>query len=472
MIVCTKCGFRNEDSDTFCGSCAGFLEWSGQQVVPEVHEAAPEPEPELEEEQPGFIERVKDRIGIGDTRDDDAGANGAGEVAAVASAPQPVAAGSAAPLAAAPSPPPLVATPLLTAPAPPPPTTVAPVVTAEAPPTEVVAKEAPPAVATPPVVAAPPPAVAPTQPTVTAPVRTPPPATPPTATAPVQPEAVKPVAARARPTPRAKVAPTRIVNPGDLICGQCGEGNDPARRFCRRCGASLQQAEVFALPWYQRWWRKLTTRRTKVAGERPRTRRRAFGGAGPGWVTSWVTKLVMLAIIVFVVLCFVGPWKNTIRHHLSRYYHDVANVVHTTYNPVHPVSAIATSAAPAHPAGFAIDGGTNTSWQTGTRGSAKGQKLVIKLAGANNIDKIGFLNGDSDSPGSFLTEPRLAVIQMTFGGTHPYSKTVTLKDESTFQSYTVKAKSATSLTITIESVYPSAQGTHAALAEVELFKKS
>jgi hypothetical protein len=479
MIVCTKCGFRNEDSDTFCGSCAGFLEWSGQQVVPEVHEPAPEPEPVLEEGHPGFIERVKDRIGIGDTREDEAGSNGVGEVAAVAAAPQPVAAGSAAPLAAAPAPPSAVAAPLLTAPAPPPPTTVAPVVTAEAPPTDVVAKEAPPAAAPtapPPVVAAAPPAVAPTQPTVTAPVRTSPPeppgATPPAAPAPVQPVAVKPVAARARPTPRAKVAPTRIVNPGDLICGQCGEGNDPARRFCRRCGASLQQAEVFTLPWYQRWWRKLTTRRTKVAGERPRMRRRAFGGAGPGWVTSWVTKLLAVAIIVFVVLCFVGPWKNTIRHHLSRYYHDVVNVVHTTYNPVHPLSAIATSAAPGHPPSLTIDGGTNTSWQTGTRGSAKGQKLVIKLAAATNIDKIGFLNGDSDSPGSFLTEPRLAVIQMAFGGTHPYTKTVTLKDEATFQSFTVKAKSATSLTITIESTYPSAQGTHAALAEVELFKKS
>jgi hypothetical protein len=229
---------------------------------------------------------------------------------------------------------------------------------------------------------------------------------------------------------------------------------------------------VFTLPWYRRLWRKLTTRRTRLAGERPTTRRRAIGGSGRGWLTSWITKLILVVVIVAVVLAFVGPWQHSIKHHVSRYYHDVINVVHTTYNPVHPLSAAATSAASGHPAQLAIDGGTNTSWQTGTRGSAKGQKLVIKLASATSVDKIGFLNGDSDSPGSFLTEPRLAEIQIAFGGTHPYSQTVTLKDESTFQSFTVKAKSATSLTITIESTYPSAQGTHAALAEVELFKKS
>ena len=45
MIVCTRCGFHNEDTDTFCGSCAGFLEWSGE-VVAEAQEPAPPAEPE------------------------------------------------------------------------------------------------------------------------------------------------------------------------------------------------------------------------------------------------------------------------------------------------------------------------------------------------------------------------------------------------------------------------------------------
>src|SRR5690554_574969 len=34
MIVCGQCGFRNVDTDAFCGSCGGFLEWTGEAVAP------------------------------------------------------------------------------------------------------------------------------------------------------------------------------------------------------------------------------------------------------------------------------------------------------------------------------------------------------------------------------------------------------------------------------------------------------
>jgi uncharacterized membrane protein YvbJ len=30
MIVCNQCGFQNMDNDSFCGSCGGFLEWTGE----------------------------------------------------------------------------------------------------------------------------------------------------------------------------------------------------------------------------------------------------------------------------------------------------------------------------------------------------------------------------------------------------------------------------------------------------------
>ncbi|MDQ6782989.1 MAG: hypothetical protein M3063_06030, partial [Actinomycetota bacterium] len=72
MIVCTRCGFENEDTDSFCGSCASFLEWSGQKVKAEEPEPEPEVEPEPEPEaHTGLVGRVKDRIGLGDTRSAD-----------------------------------------------------------------------------------------------------------------------------------------------------------------------------------------------------------------------------------------------------------------------------------------------------------------------------------------------------------------------------------------------------------------
>jgi F5/8 type C domain len=288
----------------------------------------------------------------------------------------------------------------------------------------------------------------------------------------VQPEAVKPTTVRARPAAKAKTAPARVVNPGDLVCGQCGEGNDPGRKFCRRCGGSLQRATVFILPWYQRWWRKLTTRKTRAAGDRPASRRRAIGGAGPGWLTSGFMKVLGIAVVLLVLLTIVGPWRGHLRHDASNDYHRIFNDVHPKYNPVHPFAATATTSAAGHPAANAIDGAVNTSWQTNAPDNGIGQSLKIRLGAASNLDEIGFLSGDQDTPSSYLTEPRPEKVHLTAAGAQPYSKDLTLKDVATFQSFTIKAKDASSLTITIDSVYPSDQGKQASMAEVELFVKT
>jgi hypothetical protein len=39
-----------------------------------------------------------------------------------------------------------------------------------------------------------------------------------------------------------KVTPSRTALPGDVACEECGEANPPDRRFCLRCGASLESA--------------------------------------------------------------------------------------------------------------------------------------------------------------------------------------------------------------------------------------
>lgn len=69
MIICKKCGNRNEDRDQFCTSCGSFLEWSGERVV----EAAPEPAPTPVVPPPpppppppptSFMEHVKQVVGM------------------------------------------------------------------------------------------------------------------------------------------------------------------------------------------------------------------------------------------------------------------------------------------------------------------------------------------------------------------------------------------------------------------------
>lgn len=532
MIICTKCGFQNEDSDTFCGSCAAFLEWAGEkQAVEPEPEPVVEPEPEPVAEQ-GLFERVKERIvGVGEARTggSGSGADQATEPAAEAPAPEPtpvaVAAEAPAPVAvsappvgvsapaaaSAPStvaaaatsvgpprtdtavtagaPPapkldePKVAEVTSRAPAPPVvdratgPSTSAPALGGSSAPSPSSAPAASPSSA-PPATPSSPPSSSPASPAAASPSAAAPgpvaPAQPaPVAPGPVAPSAVKPGTVKARPAAKAKAPQQRVINPGDLICGQCGEGNDPIRKFCRKCGASLQQAVAYVPPWYKRLILRLRKRKVRAAGDRPRMRRRAFGGAGGGWISSIFTKVLALAIIVFLVLTFVGPFSKTIKHRFSSWYHSVKNAIHTTYDPVHPTGATATSAAAGHPATNAIDNASNTSWEAGGTRSGLGETLTVTLQSPSNLDKIGFLNGDNDTPGAYLTEPRLETVLITFKSAAGAStKSITLTDSPNFQSYSVSAKQVTSLSLTIESVYASSQGQNAALTEVELFHKA
>jgi hypothetical protein len=524
MIVCTKCGFENEDSDTFCGSCAGFLEWSGQKV--QEPEPAPEPEPELEPEEAhqGFIDRVKDRIGMGEKDEDAAaddvpaaaasnGAEGSEAPAAVVSEPAPPSTPSA-PAAvataatASPAPPPVSAPPVSAPPVSAPPVSAPPVSTPAAPsvsapaaaaasaPTAAAATAAPPvageAAAGPPASTAPP--VAPTAVAATAataaaatatttktePVQ--PAAVQPSA---VQPQAVKPQAVKARPTPKQKQPSTREVNPGDLVCGQCGEGNDPKRKFCRRCGASLQEAVVFVLPWYQRWWQALTRKKVRAAGDRPKNRRRLVGGSGPGIIWGILRIVLVIAVIVVVILALTS---HGFRHRVNRYYHDVVGVVHPSYTPVHPSSASANSEQVGFPPSATIDGAINSHWATAPVNNGIGATLTLRMATPTDIDKFGILNGNQDSSTSFLTEPVPKDVRVVFAEIVPEKnaegrtvnkvetavKNYTLKDVPNFQTFTESYKGVSVFELTILSVYPPSNGNgrNASIAEVEFFKKS
>ena len=581
MIVCSRCGFQNEDSDTFCGSCASFLEWEGQKVKAEAPAPEPEPEPEPEaESRQGIIERVKEVIGLGDDSNaaaanghtgavDDApveeapaeeaepevatpgavsapvvggGLSGmAGQTLAPAGAPAAPTGSVTSTVTASPEPSaPMAAPPAPSVPAAasvpasalsssttieadrPAVTTETPVAAPSAPepaaPQTIGAEmktspEAPaasppvaappaPAVSSPPAAASPPstpPATPPAAGGLTspgapqrttsavapgAPVRPQPtpagsgaqanggagPAGPgPVAPAAVQPQAVKPTAVKNRPAPK-KAAPVREINPGDKICGQCGEGNDPVRKFCRRCGASLVEATVYKLPWYRALWRRMTTRQHKQAGARPKLRRRMFGGSG-GWLSSWLLRLIVLAIIVLVVLSFVGPVHKSWRKTEKRYYHNVINLVHPTYHEFFARNASASTAAAGHPALFAVDGEKNTSWQS--NGKTTGQSLVVTFPQTADIAKVGFDIGDQDTPQSFQTEPRPEKVQIVFQGQKPVTKTLTLNDAPGFQTFNVTAKGSTGFTMNIESVYAATgTGQNVSIAELEFFTKS
>jgi hypothetical protein len=302
------------------------------------------------------------------------------------------------------------------------------------------------------------------------------------APAPRQPEAQKPAPPVARPQVT-KAPPSRQLRPGDLICGQCGEGNDPQRKFCRRCGASLVEAEVVPVP----WWRRLLARRRRpvAAGERPMRRGSTVGGrrVRRGLVARLRTlvSVLLVAATLLAFVGYVGPWRSTVNDRIADAYRAVRRTIAPTYHPVRPTDAVATSAAPGHPPVNAIDQALNTFWAADTAAERRanpnvgpegeGSQLIVRFAEPVDIDQIGFTLGASDKPEDFLTQPRPHVVHVTFQPSK-VGKDVTLKDTQKFQRVKVSARGVTQVEIQIVSVYGAVEGgKNPSIAEVEFFAK-
>ena len=417
MIVCKQCGHHNEDSDTFCGSCGKFLEWTGERVIvaqPEP-EPAPAPEPEPEPARVGFMDRVKQAVGMEDE------------------APPPPATTVEAPAA----PPPLTA--VAVAAAPPLNATAAPVAAPE----PVLAGVGAPAA----------PAAVPAG-SVDEPVSR-------------RPTSLAPVVTRPRPGPRTVEPPTRR-NPGDLICGQCGEGNDPARHFCRRCGNSLDEAIAVRLPWYRRFFNRLFGVRTREAGWRPRR-------VGPPNVMGGVMRVVRLAIVAMLAVGILGfllipPFHNWVVNKVTAGVTSVRKVVHPNYDTVYPVAAAATSQTAGHAASLTIDRTSNSYWAAIS--TDKTPQLVFTFSEPQDLSEILFRSGAPGAqPSDFLNQPRPKAVHIIFTdaqGKLITATDITLTDQEGSQFYPIEAKQTTTARIQIQSVYPATGAARSAVAMAEV----
>jgi uncharacterized OB-fold protein len=433
VIVCKQCGHRNEDSDTFCGSCGKFLEWTGERVV--VAESEPEPpapEPEPEPAKLGLIDRVRQAVGM-----EEAGAQASAPVE-----PEPVA------------PAPMVRAVPVTSAAP---TLASPRGGVDVPgpaaaPESVLAS-----------VGAPVAAAAPTP----APVA---PADEPISRRPIS---VAPTTARPRSAPRTLEAPTRR-HPGDLICGQCGEGNDPVRHFCRRCGNSLDEAIAVRLPWYRRFFNKVFGVRTREAGWRP-------GRVGPPNVMGGVWRIVRLAIgalIVVALLAFllVPGFRNLVVDRATSTFTAIRKVVHPNYEPVTPIGASASTAVAGHTPMLAIDGYSNTYWAA--LASDRAPVLVVRFSGLQDIAAVVLRSGASGSAPADAAnlQPRPHLLHLVFS--NGYATDVTLNDDTTQTQSTFledgKAKQVSFVEIHVQSVYApaGASASSVAITEVEFRTKN
>jgi hypothetical protein len=548
MIVCRKCGYRNADADTFCGTCGSFLEWTGekQQVVrpaepaeEEAPEAEPAPLPKA-----GFFQRVMGGANAfiagprtpGEEVDTAAASANPGQRPASAAGrkPPPGRPGAAKPAAAkaAGSPSGQPAPSAKSAPPPPSRTASSPAKAAPPPPSRAAAPPPPSRPAAPPPpsrAAAPPPplrtaapaALPPPEPAVAPPSPPPrraapppppphraaPPPRPARSESPVAAALVAPVVpgsaqaraesaakqdappsaaaasapdvkeqapqiARARAVAVTKTTSTRRLHPGDSICGYCGEGNPPTRKFCARCGESLVEAEHVKAPWWHRFRVKRGPRKVKL-GTAPG--KNAKGGSlhGSGFdfkhaLGQFYRKArLVLAVAIVVAGAVYGiypPFRTAVNSLFTSEKNKLAGIVDPKFAPIHAVKCTSNAQLKGHPATLACDGFFNNYWLARWAPSPE-PSLTVTFAHPVTITRLILHNG---AFGRYVQDGRPSSLHLVFSNEESF--TITPQDTPQPQTFTIKhAILIKSIVFQVTATYQGTVGANVAISQIELF---
>jgi hypothetical protein len=306
------------------------------------------------------------------------------------------------------------------------------------------------------------------------------PAPPGVSTTAVGPTAVAPQTPQA---PQRKVVvqrtkPTRALQPGDLVCGECGEGNPASRKFCSRCGNSLVNAVVAKVPWWKRIFRRKP--KTLEAGERPWQGGKAGGKQKKK--RSGFAKVIRPLRGIIAALALVGslaygmysPFRNWVNGKYNTAKDKANSIIHPQFDPVLAAPGTTSNVVPgvtgfdaAHPASLAIDLAKNTYWVAPAPNDALRPELDIRLSATSNLDKAIIHDGSSDN---FVGFHRAKTLTFIYDNGQSY--VVQLKDKAEPQTVTLKhGAKTTNLRIVVTDIYPSFSGSQLAITEIELFSK-
>lgn len=283
-------------------------------------------------------------------------------------------------------------------------------------------------------------------------VAVPPPA-PPEAPAPKQPAAVQPGAAAPKARPKQAAAPPERLNPGDLVCGQCGTGNKPTRKFCRRCGADLTDAPVARVPWWRRIFGRTEPKAGRPAGSRPKVR-------GP---RRWPGRVVLLAILAALLG---GGWMA--RGYYPGLYDAAMDRVQGT-EALNPKALQASSARPGHGAPRARDGKSNRYWSP--VGPGKGEFLRARFGEPVRLVYVVIVPGvSSEDEEAFLKtgRPRDVRVVMTRRDGSTRVEDIEVEDTVGPAQFNVATDDVRSVKLEIRSIWPgTVKGSGVAISEVE-----
>ncbi|BCL15860.1 NADase-type glycan-binding domain-containing protein [Micromonospora sagamiensis] len=287
------------------------------------------------------------------------------------------------------------------------------------------------------------------------------------------PDEVTPQPVRPRTTSTGRRAPTRRLQPGDLVCGECGEGNPPTRRFCSRCGDSLRTAEVVR----RRWWQRLLPRRgPKVteAGVRPGT---PGGGApgGAGGVLQTVYQRVngVAAVLLFalgIAYLVYPPLRERVNAVVVPPVRDARAWVDRKLNPrfvaARPVEVTGSESVRGHGPDLTVDQYRNTHWQV--RWNAERPPTVtLRFGGKVDLERLIVIAGTAEN---YTASHRPAKLHLVWSTNR--SDTLTIQDTGEPQTLTLTAaKGVTSVQIQVTDVYRAGKGTDVAVSELEFFAR-
>ncbi|WP_412738839.1 discoidin domain-containing protein [Krasilnikovia sp. MM14-A1259] len=260
-------------------------------------------------------------------------------------------------------------------------------------------------------------------------------------------------------------APSRELQPGDLVCGDCGEGNLPTRRFCSRCGNELDDAQVVRAPWWKRILPKRKPRQARAAeddtgiaktGERRQHKRSVFP------ILRRIVAVVLL--LGGLVYAFVPDLRTRTNAEVVTLRQKAEKMIFGANVPVRAVKASSTPVNKKHPADAAVDGHWNTYWSTPVSGA---RRLTLTFQEPVELREALIRGGIAgDVRGS--QRPRTLHLVYPSGR----GQDLTMIDNTDPQHFDLDSGGkVSSVEIYVQDTYANAESKQVTISEVELFTK-